>query len=1301
MAARRRLPLASGFAAFWVVLVAVAVVAGSAWAHASHPLIGSFGLNGGSGFPSAASLAVDESTGDVYVFDAENEAIYKFTADGVPAEFSSLKTNVISKVGGQGEFPNTQLAVDNSSSPAKGDIYFANRFHLYIFRSNGESLGELTGVGYPHTQYMCGVTVGASGDVYVSGHELVSRYVPTGNPVTNNDYADTLITRQEQACNIAVDPHGDLYASGRNLLKYGAVEFNTVGQEAFGSVFVPQQSYSPAVDPVNEDVYVATASSVNQYDATGAPVTEIGGLSLPLAVGLNGQSGRVYVPEPFGGPVRIYGPLVIAADVTGVAATEVQPTSVTLDAVVNPSGAPVTECVFEYGEMNGIEIAQKVEKFTKNVPCSPQPGSGTSNVAVSASVIGLQESTSYGFRIKVANAEQGNASEPLTFETLGPPTAGIDEYPYVVNGKKFVYGAGNITQTEATVTGSVNPHGFSTTYHIEYGKTTSYGTSIPVPDGEVGSSTTNVPVSVGLTGLEPGTTYHVRIRAVNTRGESFSPDATFPTQPPAEIRNESTLNVRSTTGTLRAEINPLRTDTSYRFEYGPTASYGMNVPVPDGRVGAAYGEQFVSVSEQVGNLQASTTYHFRVVASNVYGTVPGPDHTFTTFEAPTSVVGADTCPNAVYRVRFSTALPDCRAFEMVSPVEKSGADVIATAPDNIAIASSGGRVDFMTRTGMGETHGSGEAGFSQFLATRGANGWSSHGVYPTPALNEPIQGLSRGTEFSIYSEELDKAVTEAYSLPGVAGAVPNSNNLYIENMLTVGMVEPVTKLEVPEAEGSQLVWSLGASSDLSVAAFETPSDLVPRAVGKEQKFYESRNGKVELVGYLPDGSLPPAGAAAPRAGVTGGESLLRKDTVSSDGSRILFVSPPTGPESQLYMRRNGTSTAWVSEPETSGPSFVPHNIHFETSTSDGKHVLFTSPEPLLSVDSGGGGIGLYMYTEGSSPQSGSNLTFIGRSNPSIGPGPRVVGVSGDGSHVYFMGDSGLALWDKGQVHVIGTSVGTAHFEQSVVSPDGRQLLFMDPVDPEQITSREIGEGFNSSKKTEIYLYDEASETVSCVSCPPSGATPISGVELYPRGTGPTNPEPKLPIVQRFVSWSGGFVFFNTSESLVPQDTNGVADAYEYNMRTGKLSLLSLGSGENGTWFMQSNPSGSDVLLATREQLTGWDEDKLDDVYDARVNGGYPEPPHPRTPCEGDACQGVPAAVPSFSTASGFTGLGNIPPEPASSSKSKTLTGAERLKRALKLCAKKPKRKRSSCRAQARKRYASKSSVKRASRRAGR
>jgi len=166
---------------------------------------------------------------------------------------------------------------------------------------------------------------------------------------------------------------------------------------------------------------------------------------------------------------------------------------------------------------------------------------------------------------------------------------------------------------------------------------------------------------------------------------------------------------------------------------------------------------------------------------------------------------------------------------------------------------------------------------------------------------------------------------------------------------------------------------------------------------------------------------------------------------------------------------------------------------------------------------------------------------------------------------------------------------------------------------------------------------------------------------------------------------GRYVYFNTEEALVPQDTNGVTDAYEYNTATGRLSLVSTGTGEDGAWFVDASEDGHDVFIATHQQLSGWDPDRLDDLYDVRVEGGLPEPPPPSAPCSGDACQGTPSAAPSFSVASGFVGLGNPSfAEPVKASvRSKS---PKRLRHALALCRKKPKHKRARCERAARKRY---------------
>jgi hypothetical protein len=114
--------------------------------------------------------------------------------------------------------------------------------------------------------------------------------------------------------------------------------------------------------------------------------------------------------------------------------------------------------------------------------------------------------------------------------------------------------------------------------------------------------------------------------------------------------------------------------------------------------------------------------------------------------------------------------------------------------------------------------------------------------------------------------------------------------------------------------------------------------------------------------------------------------------------------------------------------------------------------------------------------------------------------------------------------------------------------------------------------------------------------------------------------------------------------------------YEYNADMRTVALLSTGTGESGAWFANADPSGSDVMVYTRQRLSTADTDNLTDLYDVRVDGGITEPVPAPPPCDGDACQGTPSAAPTFNTASGFVGLGNQRPEsPAKAVKKKTKT----------------------------------------------
>jgi hypothetical protein len=133
-----------------------------------------------------------------------------------------------------------------------------------------------------------------------------------------------------------------------------------------------------------------------------------------------------------------------------------------------------------------------------------------------------------------------------------------------------------------------------------------------------------------------------------------------------------------------------------------------------------------------------------------------------------------------------------------------------------------------------------------------------------------------------------------------------------------------------------------------------------------------------------------------------------------------------------------------------------------------------------------------------------------------------------------------------------------------------------------------------------------------------------------------------------LSSDGRRVFFESSDALVPQDSNGTTDVYEWESngtRTctrveGCISLISAGTSSVPSYFIDASESGSDVFFITASSLVTGDPG-LVDLYDARENGGFPAPPPPPAPCEGDACQS-PASAPSDPTpaSTGFSGPGS-------------------------------------------------------------
>ena len=195
--------------------------------------------------------------------------------------------------------------------------------------------------------------------------------------------------------------------------------------------------------------------------------------------------------------------------------------------------------------------------------------------------------------------------------------------------------ASNVTQTTATLSGTVEPNGADTTYHFEYGTSTSYG--LTTADQTVSGDP--VTVQTTLSGLTSDTTYHYRLVATNAAGTTRGADRTLHTQPPPanpRAPGVSTGGVRDVApdrATLTGSVDPNTAATTYRFEYGTSTSYGSATSSRS----AGSGDSSIRVSASVGSLRANTRYHYRLVATNAAGTARGRDRSFVTARRPTGV----------------------------------------------------------------------------------------------------------------------------------------------------------------------------------------------------------------------------------------------------------------------------------------------------------------------------------------------------------------------------------------------------------------------------------------------------------------------------------------------------------------------------------------------------------------------------------------------------------------------------------------------------------------------------------------
>jgi hypothetical protein len=251
---------------------------------------------------SPETLAVDESTGDVYVTEDGAGRVARYTAAGAPRNFAvpggSNKITGL-ELGGAAE---SEIAVDNApSSPFKGDLYARKSAGTVgVYAPNGEEVGHISGFGEA-----CGIAIDQStgvvyvGDYSFGGIHRLEPAAPSGE-ITKADYDETgLLTAGMQPCQVAADTAGHVYASQWSsgpLKVFSASEFEAVPPSKAG-VQIAAESNALYTDSKNNDLYVSrTSGGIRVYDEHGVAKETLGPSSFPGSRGVtvNAQNHTVY-----------------------------------------------------------------------------------------------------------------------------------------------------------------------------------------------------------------------------------------------------------------------------------------------------------------------------------------------------------------------------------------------------------------------------------------------------------------------------------------------------------------------------------------------------------------------------------------------------------------------------------------------------------------------------------------------------------------------------------------------------------------------------------------------------------------------------------------------------------------------------------------------------------------------------------------------------------------------------------------------------------------------------------------------
>jgi hypothetical protein len=542
------------------------------------------------------------------------------------------------------------------------------------------------------------------------------------------------------------------------------------------------------------------------------------------------------------------------------------------------------------------------------------------------------------------------------------------------------------TDTTAVFTATVDPRdGLLDGCKFQYSTDQRNWTDVAEPDCATLNATGVQVLSQSASGLTPNTHYFVRFQAsrplipgttVITGVRAFDTDSVAPA-----VTDVGVDKVADTSARLAATINPKNSATSYVFEYGTTTSLGSSTAPVD--IGA--GNAPITVNRTIGGLSPDTDYYFKLVATNAFGSTSSDQKTFHTRTDPPPPAQEGNCPNeAIRQAQGSTDLPECRAYEQVSPPEKNQGGVDQSVFGSpLAVSQDGDASHFCTSALFGDPPAQQTHSCAPYISRRTAEGWRTFAMEPynckvVPATGEFSIGqtwispnfdrgiLSRGEFESCAVPPLDPDTP--YGGPVLYRSSYGGNPFDVDEAFSYDLLTPRAPFQREGGFGDN---GPGGDADFShvfyqatsVQTADAPATRVNKLYGWTEEGSDgclTPGGCLSLVSIRPDGNPFTTRVQLPLFFNGGGSLETVYTAISEDGERVYFNAGSSDCNNsftnttscQLYLREGGAETLHVSATEcTVDCGAVSSAAKLQWASPGGNIALFASCAKLTNASS--------------------------------------------------------------------------------------------------------------------------------------------------------------------------------------------------------------------------------------------------------------------------------------------------------------------------------------------------------------